>query len=105
MKNLKDVFTSEDPIYVSPTLAGMFGAETAIFLQEFHCWLQERRIVADGQLWIEGDLDAWGKKLPFLAPRTIRNCVKRLLRHGLLEVSLRDGGSGTPCPMCNWRDR
>lgn len=88
---MKDVFMSEDPIYVSPTLAGMFGAKTAIFLQELHCWLQERRIVVDGQLWIEGDLDAWGTKLPFLAPRTIRNCAKRLLRHGLLEVSLRDG--------------
>ena len=88
---MKDVLTSEDSIYISPTLAGMFGLETAIFLQEFHCWLQERRIVMDGRMWVEGDRGARGKRLPFVAPRTLRNIVKRLLRFGLMEVSLHDG--------------
>ena len=48
-------------------------------------------MVADGRLWMEGDLDAWSKRLPFLAPRTLRNIVKRLLRLGLMEVSRHDG--------------
>ena len=117
---MKDVFACENPICVSPTLAGMLGLETAIFLKKFHCWLQENHVVVKGKPWIEGNLDIWGKELPFMAPRTMRSIVKQLLRLGLMEVSLRDGadwytlsyaemekqvanywakrGTGNPCP-------
>lgn len=88
---MNDVFACEDPIYVSPTLVKMFRPEAAIFLEKFHCWLQESRMMADGQRWIQGCFDAWGKELPFLAPRTMRSIVKRLQKFGLLVVSRHDG--------------
>ena len=88
---MNDVFTCEDPIYVSPTLAKMFRPEAAIFLEKFHCWLQESRMTADGQRWIQGSFDAWGEELPFLTPRTMRRIVKRFQKFGLLVVSRHDG--------------
>ena len=91
MKNMNDVFACEDPIYVSPTLVKMFRPEAAIFLEKFHCWLQKSRTTADGQRWIQGNLDAWGKELPFLTPHTIRRIVKRFQKFGLLVVSRHDG--------------
>ena len=84
---MNDVFACEDPIYVSPTLAKMFRPEAAIFLEKFHCWLQESQMTVDGQQWIQGNLDSWAKELPFLAPRTMRSIVKRFQRLGLLIVS------------------
>ena len=89
---MKDVFACENPICVSPTLARMCGLETAIFLEKFHCWLHESQKTVDGQRWLEGNFDAWGKELLFMAPRTMRRIVKQLLRLGLMEVSQRDGG-------------
>ena len=91
MKNMDDVFASENSIAVSPTLVKMFRPETAIFLEKFHCWLQESRMTADGQRWLQGNFDAWGKELPFLALRTMRSIVKRFQKFGLLVVSSRDG--------------
>ena len=88
---MNDVFACEDPICVSPTLVKMFRPEAAIFLEKFHCWLQESRMMADGQRWIQGNLDLWGKELPFLAPRTMRSIVKRFQKFGLLVVSRHDG--------------
>lgn len=88
---MNDVFACENPIYVSPTLVRMFRPEAAIFLEKFHCWLQESRMMADGRRWSEGNFDAWGKELPFIAPRAMRSIVRRFLKFGLLEVSLRDG--------------
>ena len=118
---MNDVFTCEDPIYVSPTLAKMFRPEAAIFLEKFHCWLQESKAVTEGRPWIESNFDAWGKELPFLTPRTMRCIVKRFLKFGLLVVSRHNGGewytlaytelmkqvadyrakhgAGNPCPM------
>ena len=88
---MNDVFACEDPIYVSPTLVKMFRPEAAIFLEKFHCWLQESQMMADGQRWIQGSFDAWGKELPFLAPRTMRSIVKRFQKFGLLVVSRHNG--------------
>ena len=88
---MNDVFACEDTIYVSPTLVKMFRPEAAIFLEKFHCWLQESRMTADGQRWIQGNFDAWGVELPFLTPRTMRSIVKRFQKFGLLVVSSRDG--------------
>ena len=78
-------------------------------------------MTAEGQRWILGNFDAWGEKLPFLAPRTMRRLVKRFQQYGLLVVSRHDGaewytldytelmkqvadyrakhGAGNPCPM------
>ena len=88
---MNDVFACEDPIYVSPTLAKMFRPEVAIFLEKIHCWLLESQMTVDGQRWIQGNLDLWGKELPFLAPRTMRSIVKRFQKFGLLVVSRHDG--------------
>ena len=88
---MNDVFACEAPIYVSPTLVKMFRPEAAIFLEKFHCWLQESQMTADGQQWIQGNLDSWAKELPFLAPRTMRSIVKRFQKFGLLVVSRHDG--------------
>ena len=118
---MNDVFACENPIYVSPTLVKMFRPETAICLEKFHCWLQENQMAVDGQRWIQGNLDSWGKELPFLAPRTMRNIVKQFQKFGLLVVSRHNGaewytldytelmkhvadyrakhGAGNPCPM------
>ena len=118
---MNDVFACENPIYVSPTLVKMFRPEAAIFLEKFHCWLLECQMTVDGQRWIQGNLDSWGKELPFLAPRTMRRLVKRFQKFGLLVVSRHNGaewytlaytelmkqvadyrakhGAGNPCPM------
>ena len=88
---MTEVFACEGPIYVSPTLAKMFRPEAAIFLEKFHCWLLESQMTVDGQRWIQGNLDSWGKELPFLTPRTIRRTVKRFQKFGLLVVSRHDG--------------
>lgn len=118
---MNDVFACEAPIYVSPTLVKMFRPEAAIFLEKFHCWLRESRMTVDGQRWIQGNCDAWGKELPFLAPHTMRSIVKRFQKFGLLVMSRHDGaewytldytelmqqvaayrakhGVASPCPM------
>ena len=55
---MKDVLTCENPIYVSPTLAGMMGLETAIFLEQFHSRLQKCQSELDGKPWFTGGIDA-----------------------------------------------
>ena len=91
MKNMDDVFASENSIAVSPTLVKMFRPEAAIFLEKFHCWLQESQMTADGQRWIQGNFDAWEKELPFLTPRAMRKIVKRFQKFGLLVATRHDG--------------
>ena len=89
---MNDVFASENSIAVSPTLVKMYRPKAAIFLEKFHCWLQESQMTADGQRWIQGSFDAWGKELPFLTPRTMmRRIVKRFQKFGLLVATRRDG--------------
>ena len=88
---MKDVLTCEKPIYVSPTLAGMLGLETAIFLEQFHSRLQKCQSEVDGKPWLTGGIDALAKELPFMAPKAIRQTMKRLEQSGLIEGSLRDG--------------
>jgi len=88
---MNDVFACEDPICVSPTLVKMFRPEAAIFLEKFHCWLQESKAVTEGKPWVKGNFDAWGEELPFLTPRTMRSIVKRFQKFGLLVVSRHDG--------------
>lgn len=88
---MKDVLTCENPIYVSPTLAGMMGLETAIFLEQFHSRLQKCQSEVDGEPWFTGGIDALAKELPFMAPKAIRQTMKRLVKSGLIEVSLREG--------------
>lgn len=91
MKNMDDVFAYENSIAVSPTLVKMFRPEAAIFLEKFHCWLQESKVVTEGKPWVEGNFDAWGVELPFLTPRTMRRIVKRFQKFGLLMATRRDG--------------
>ena len=88
---MKDVLTFENPIYVSPTLVGMLGLETAIFLEQFHSRLQKCQSEVDGKLWFTGGVDALAKELPFMAPKAIRQTMRRLMKTGLIEVSQRDG--------------
>ena len=88
---MKDVLTCENPIYVSPTLAGMYGLETAIFLEQFHSCLQNCQSELDGKPWLTGGIDALAKELLFMAPKAIRQTMKRLVKSGLIEVSRRDG--------------
>lgn len=88
---MNDVSACEAPICVSPTLVKMFRPEAAIFLEKFHCWLQESKAVTEGKPWVKGNFDAWGEELPFLTPRTMRSIVKRFQKFGLLVVSSRDG--------------
>ena len=115
------LYIHENSIAVSPTLVKMFRPETAIFLEKFHCWLQESKVVTEGKPLVEGNFDAWGEELPFLTPRTMRRIVKRFQKFGLLVVSRHDGaewytldytelmkqvaayrakhGVASPCPM------
>lgn len=88
---MKDVLTCENPIYVSPTLVGMMGLETAIFLEQFHSHLQRCQNEVDSKPWFTGGVDALAKELPFMAPKAIRQTMKWLIKSGLIEVSLRDG--------------
>ena len=88
---MKDVFACESPIYVSPTLTGMYGLETAILLEQFHARLQKCQSETDGKPWFSGGVDALAKDIPFMAPKAIRQTMKRLIKAGLIEVSLHDG--------------
>jgi len=87
---MKDVLTCENPIYVSPTLAGMLGLETATFLEQFHSRLQKCQSEVDGKPWFTGGIDALAKGLPFMAPKAIQQTMNRLVNAGLIEVSQRD---------------
>ena len=78
---------NERPFIVSPTLAGMFGTNEAIFLQQLHYWLQKSRNVADGKLWVYNSFEEWARQIPFLSSRTIQRIVQRLLEQGVIEVS------------------
>ena len=67
------------------------GLETAIFLEQFHSSLQKCQSEVDGKPWFTGGIDTLAKELPFMAPKAIRQTMKRLVKSGLIEVSLREG--------------
>ena len=88
---MNDVLMNEKPVFLSQALATMLGLDEAIFLEWLHEWLQESRNVVHGKPWVEDDIEAWSEELFFMAPCTMRRILERLLKLGMVEVSLHDG--------------
>ena len=56
------------------------GLETAILLEQFHSRLQKCQSEVDGKPWFTGGIDALAKELLFMAPKAIRQTMKRLVK-------------------------
>ena len=83
----------EAPIAISPTLARVFGLNAAVFLQQVHYWIEQKKqhgsryqdSYKDGQFWVYNTIDEWLEQLPFLGSKsTFKRILSELQAQGVL---------------------
>lgn len=85
----------EAPIAISPTLARVFGLNAAVFLQQVHYWIEQKKqhgsryqdSYKDGQFWVYNTIDEWLEQLPFMGSKsTFKRMLSELQAQGVLIV-------------------
>ena len=76
------------PLVVNPDLAVEIGLNEAIILQQIHYWVSKKNvgIERDGCRWIYNTHEQWQKQFPFLSQATIKRCLNKLRKLGLVSV-------------------
>jgi len=78
----------ESPLQVLPSLAKKIGLNQAIFLQQLHYWLGNRKIgkIVDGEKWIFNSVVDWKKdNFPFWSAKTIYRIVDKLIELEIIK--------------------
>ena len=74
----------EYPLVIIPSLAKKIGLNQAIFLQQVHYWLEQKRNIQDGKSWVYNSFEEWQKQFPFWSVRTLKRIVAELETEGLI---------------------
>lgn len=76
------------PLVVNPDLAVEIGLNEAIILQQIHYWVSNKAsgIEKNGVRWIYNTHEQWQKQFPFLSQATIKRCLNKLRKLGLISV-------------------
>lgn len=86
---------NEPPIAVSPTLAKELGLNAAVFLQQLHYWVEQKKqhgsryqdSFKDGYFWVYNTINEWLEKLPFLGSKsTFKRMIYDLQEKGILVI-------------------
>jgi len=86
---------NEPPIAVSPTLAKELGLNAAVFLQQLHYWVEQKKqhgsryqdSFKDGYFWVYNTINEWLEKLPFLGSKsTFKRMIYELQEKGILVI-------------------
>jgi hypothetical protein len=76
------------PILIIPELAVIIGGWEAAILQQIHYWLkineQTDRNYINGFHWTFNTYESWQRQLPWLSVETIKRCILKLEKMGLL---------------------
>lgn len=78
----------EHPLQVLPSLAKKYGLNEAIFLQQLHYWMTDKKTVGvtcDNRRWIKNSARQWREdNFPFWSEDTIQRTIKVLVDRGVL---------------------
>lgn len=86
---------NEPPIAVSPTLAKELGLNAAVFLQQLHYWIEQKKqhgsryqdSYKDGYFWVYNTVSEWLEQLPFLGSKsTFKRMIYDLQEKGVLVI-------------------
>lgn len=86
---------NEPPVAVSPTLMTIFGVPEAMFLQQVHYWIENKKNNASkyknsfvgGYWWVYNSLTEWQALLPYLGSEsTIKRIIADLKSKGVLVI-------------------
>lgn len=86
---------NEPPIAVSPTLAKELGLNAAVFLQQLHYWVEQKKqhgsryqdSFKDGYFWVYNTISEWLEQLPFLGSKsTFKRMIYDLQEKGVLVI-------------------
>ncbi len=81
---MANLLINEYPLIVIPSLAAKIGLNQAIFLQQVHYWIEQKRNIKDGKSWVYNTFEEWQKQFPFWSVRTIKRIVSDLEVSGIL---------------------
>ena len=74
----------EYPLVIIPSLANKIGLNQAIFLQQVHYWVDQKRNIEDEKSWVYNTYEEWQKQFPFWSVRTLKRIVSDLESLGLI---------------------
>lgn len=85
---MNKLLINEPPLQVLPTLAVAIGLNEAIFVQQLHYWIENKKVagkVVDGRKWIYNSVREWREdNFPFWSDDTIGRAIKSLIKQGIL---------------------
>ena len=77
-KIYNSLLTNESPMQLLPSLAGLMGADCALFTQQLHYLLSHSKNHKEGRYWVYNTLDEWNAHFFWWSKATLRRIISRL---------------------------